>query len=222
MTTNDLKFLKGLAKNNDREWFNKHREDFESAQSHFLELVGGLIFALSEYDETLTTIDPKSCLFRIYRDVRFSKDKSPYKNHLGAYICAGGRKSNTLPGYYIHIEPGGKSIFGAGYYLPDKTVLDRLRADVASDKSRIAAMFADKKLRKVFPEIEDEHAAKKVPRGFSADHKNAELLKHKSYFLLTYLSDAEVAGKNLLKGLAKRGELLAGCNALLAGIARQK
>ncbi len=220
MTTTDLQFLKNLAKHNDRAWFAKHKADFESAQSRFLELVGGLIFALSEYDETLTTVDPRSCLFRIYRDVRFSKDKSPYKSHLAAYICAGGRKSTNLPGYYIHIEPGGESIFGSGFYMPEKDLLDRFRADLDSAQSKIAARLADKKFRKMFPEIVDEDAAKKVPRGYSADHANAELLKLKHFVVHTYLSDTEVCGKSFLPSLAKRGAALHDWNALLMKIAR--
>lgn len=219
MTANDLKFLKGLAKNNDREWFNKHKADFETAQTHFLELVGGLIFALSENDESLTTIDPKSCLFRIYRDVRFSKDKSPYKNHLGAYICAGGRKSNTLPGYYIHVEPGGQSVFGAGFYMPEKELLDRFRHDLDNPKSRIAARLRDKAFRKMFPDTVDEDAAKKVPRGFAADHPNAEFLKLKHFVVHTYLSDEEVCGKSFLASLAKRGKVLYDWNKMLMQIA---
>src|SRR5262245_17496126 len=109
MTQQDLDFFKKLKRNNNRAWFVKHKAAADTAQKNFLDLVGGLIFALSEYDEALTTVDPKSCVFRIYRDVRFSKDKSPYKTHLGAYICSGGRKSDTIPGYYIHFEPGGES-----------------------------------------------------------------------------------------------------------------
>lgn len=221
VTPNDLKFLKSLAKNNNREWFQKHKADFEAAQSNFLDLVGGLIFALSEYDEALTTVDPKSCIFRIYRDVRFSKDRSPYKNHLGAFICSGGRKSDTVPGYYIHIEPGGKSIYGAGLYMPHKDILDAIRRDIVSG-GPVTRMIDDKTFRKQFPEIVNEDAAKKVPRGYPADHPRADLLKQKHCFVYTYLSDAEVVQKKLLHGLAKTGKSLFTFNKLLQAAARRR
>lgn len=221
MTPNDLKFLKALAKNNNREWFQKHKSEFDLAQAHFLDLVGGLIFALSEYDEGLTTVDPKSCVFRIYRDVRFSKDKAPYKNHLGAFICSGGRKSDTIPGYYIHIEPGGKSIYGAGLYMPDKNVLDSLRRNIASEGS-IVKLLDDKKFRKQFPEVVNDDAVKKVPRGYPAEHPRAQLLKQRHCFVYRYLSDADVVKNTLLKNLGKDGGTLAKFNATLLAASRMK
>ena len=222
MTENDFKFLKGLKKNNNREWFQKHKAEADVAQAHFLELVSGLIFALSEYDETLTTIDPKSCVFRIYRDVRFSKDKSPYKTHLGAYICAGGRKSDTIPGYYLHFEPGGESMFAAGYYMPEKTVLDNLRKDVASDKSRIATMLADKTFRKEFPMLGEDDKAKRVPRGYDAAHPRAELLKLRHFFVYANLPDSVMTGKKLLHMLAAKGESLHRWTQMLLKVARRE
>ncbi len=222
MTENDLKVLKALKKNNNREWFQKHKADVETAQKNFLELVSGLIFALSEYDEALTTIDPKSCLFRIYRDVRFSKDKSPYKTHLAAFICSGGKKSDTVPGYYIHIEPGGESIFGAGYYMPDKAVLENLKQDIAAPKSRIVAILGDKTFRKNFPEVVNEDKSKKVPRGYDPNHPQAELLKSKHMFVHTNIADSVVTGKKLLATLGARGESAHGWNAMLLQIARKR
>jgi uncharacterized protein (TIGR02453 family) len=222
VTLNDLKFLQNLAKHNDREWFQKHRADFDLAQNNFLNLVGGLIFALSEHDDALATIDPKSCLFRIYRDVRFSKNKAPYKTHLAAFICAAGKKSNTMPGFYIHIEPGGKSIFGSGSYMPDKTVLDKFRQDIAAPKSRILKILEDKQIRRVFPDLVDDDKAKLVPRGYAKDHPRAEYLKLKHFFLHTNLSDKEVTSKTLLNQLARKAEHLQGWTNTLRQIAGKR
>lgn len=215
---NDLKFLNALARHNDRDWLEKHRSELEAAQQNFLHLTGGLIFVLSEFDESLTNIDPKSCLFRIYRDVRFSKDKSPYKKHLAAFICADGKKSDTVPGYYFHIEPGGKSLFGAGYYRPARPVLAELQKDIASPSSRIVKLLGDKALRKAFPDLSDDDKLARVPRGFDKDHPQAELLKLKHVFLLTRLEDTAVIKKTFLKDLGKRAELLCKWNLTLAGI----
>lgn len=222
MTTDDLNFLKKLKKHNDRDWFLKNKSAADEAQKHFLELVAGLIFALSEYDEALTTIDPKSCVFRIYRDVRFSKDKSPYKTHLGAYICSGGRKSDTVPGYYLHFEPGGASMFAGGYYMPEKNVLENLRKDVAAPGSRIVAMLKEKAFRKDFPILGEDDKAKKVPRGFDAKHPQAELLKMRHFFVYTSLADGVVTGKKLLNHLGTKAGSLHRWNELLYNIARKR
>lgn len=222
MTENDLKFLKGLKKNNKREWFQKHKAEADTAHKNFLELVSGLIFALSEFDEALTTIDAKSCLFRIYRDVRFSKDKSPYKTHLAAFICADGRKSDKAPGYYIHIEPGGESIFASGIYMPDKAVLENLRQDLIAPKSRIATMLADKAFRKQFPHLGEDDKAKRVPRGYDADHPRAELLKLRHFFVWAKLADNVVTSKKLLHTLGAKSETLHHWSDMLLNIARKR
>ncbi len=220
MTAADLKFLKTLARHNDREWLDKHRAELETAQQNFSHLVGGLIFVLSEFDESVGSIEPKSCLFRIYRDVRFSNNKAPYKTHLAAFICAGGRKSDTIPGYYIHVEPGGKSLFGAGYYRPAKPVLAALQTDIVSASSRIVRQLGDARLRKAFPDLSADDKTVRVPRGFDKNHAQAELLKQKHMFLLTGFSDTAVCQKNFLRELGKKSELLCKWNLTLADIAR--
>jgi uncharacterized protein (TIGR02453 family) len=222
VTENDLKFLKGLKKNNNREWFQKHKTEADTAQKNFLELVAGLIFVLSEYDEALTTVDAKASLFRIYRDVRFSKDKSPYKTHLAAFICSAGRKSDKVPGYYIHIEPGGESIFAAGIYMPDKAVLENLRQDLIAPKSRIAAMLADKAFRREFPHLGEDDKAKRVPRGYDPDHPRAELLKLRHFFVWAKIPDNIVTGKKLLGALGAKGKVLHPWAEMLHSIARRK
>lgn len=222
MTENDLKFLKALKKNNNREWFQKHKAESDSAQKNFLELLSGLIFALSEHDEALAAIDAKSCLFRIYRDVRFSKDKAPYKTHLAAFICSAGRKSDKVPGYYVHIEPGGESIFAAGIYRPDKAVLENLRQDIISPKSRIAMMLADKAFRKEFPHLGEDDKAKRVPRGYDARHPRAELLKLPHFFVWASMPDNVVTGKKLLHFLAAKGSTLHRWVAMLHDVARKR
>ncbi len=214
----DLNFLKALAKNNDREWLAEHRPELEAAQQNFVELVAGLIFVLSEYDDSISNIDPKSCLFRIYRDVRFSKNKAPYKTHFAAFICADGKKSDTVPGYYLHIEPGGKSLFGAGYYRPARPVLAELQKDIAAPSGRVVKMLTDKALRKAFPLISDEDKLARVPRGFAKDHPQAEYLKLKHVFLLAPISDATVTKKTLLQTLGKLAEPLCRFNLTLAAI----
>jgi len=219
MKANDLKFLRQLAKNNDRDWFQKNRPAFDQAQENFLGLVVSLIYTIGDFDESVAGVEPKSCLFRIYRDVRFSKNKAPYKNHLAAFICAGGRKSDTMPGYYIHIEPGGKSIFGSGIYMPEKTILHKLRIDVASQGSQIAKMLTNKKFRRIFTEISNDDAAKTVPRGFDKNHSRSDMLKWRHFFVHECLSDATVMSQKLLSHLTSGAKMLAEWNQMLLDLA---
>src|SRR5438270_18872 len=120
-----LKFLKELAANNNREWFQANKKSFDAAQDNLIAFTGYLIGKVGEFDKAVAAIDPKSCVFRIYRDVRFSKDKSPYKTNLGAYISPGGRKS-MLPGYYFHVQPG-QSFLAGGKHIPDGPELLKIR-----------------------------------------------------------------------------------------------
>ncbi len=215
MTAADLKFLKALAKNNDREWFHGHKDEYTRANQNFLNLVAAFIFGMADIDESIAGVEPASCLFRIYRDVRFSKNKAPYKTHFGAFICAAGRKSLTVPGYYLHIEPGGESILGSGLYMPDKPVLQALRNDLVSAKSRIAAALADKKMRKDFPLILDDDKAARVPRGFDKEAEHAELLKLRHFFVYAKISDKDATSPRFANMLVKKASHLQSWNAAL-------
>ena len=112
-----LDFLKVLAANNNREWFQEHKAEYLSVQADFEELLAGVIARLSPWDESVAHVLPRDCTYRIYRDVRFSSDKSPYKTHIGGYINARGKKSNHC-GYYLHLEPGNCWPEEAGACLP--------------------------------------------------------------------------------------------------------
>ena len=112
-----LDFLKVLAANNNREWFQEHKAEYLSVQADFEELLAGVIARLSPWDESVAHVLPRDCTYRIYRDVRFSSDKSPYKTHIGGYINARGKKSNHC-GYYLHLEPGNCMLAGGSWCMP--------------------------------------------------------------------------------------------------------
>ena len=112
-----LGFLKKLENNNNRDWFQANKKDFDKANANLTEFTAYLIEKVSKFDPEIAGIEARSCVFRIYRDIRFSKDKSPYKTNLGAYISPGGRKS-MLPGYYFHVQPG-QSFIAGGKHIPD-------------------------------------------------------------------------------------------------------
>src|SRR3989304_4261485 len=127
-----LTFLKKLKKNNNREWFNANKHLYDDARYDFEVFVFDLIQNISVFDESVSGLEPKDCLFRIYRDVRFSKDKAPYKQNFGAVIQIGGRKSSKS-GYYIHLEPGGKNMLASGIYMPMPDKLSSVRNHVAEN-----------------------------------------------------------------------------------------
>ena len=124
-----LKFLKDLKKNNTREWFEKNRKSYEAAKEDFASLITAVIAQFGKKDNYLSNLTAKECVYRINRDVRFSKNKAPYKNNMAASMISGGKKSN-LAGYYLHIEPGGKSIVGGGRYMVEPDQLKKIRQEI--------------------------------------------------------------------------------------------
>lgn len=122
---NVIEFLSGLKANNNREWFQANKNQYEESREKILFITELLINEIRKFDKDIPAMDPKDCLFRIYRDVRFSHDKQPYKTHFGSYIARGGRKS-TRAGYYFHIDPDA-SFLGGGIYMPESNVIKALR-----------------------------------------------------------------------------------------------
>ena len=181
-----LKFLKDLGVNNKREWFQANKKLFNAAQDNVTGFAGYLIGEIGKFDDEVAAVDPKSCVFRIYRDVRFSKDKSPYKTNLGAYISPGGRKS-MLPGYYFHLEPGRCFVAGGKHY-PDGPELLKLRTAIANNTDEFLKIVKKKSFLDAFGKVRGE-SLKSAPKGFDPDHKAIEYLKLKEYMAFTEFLD---------------------------------
>lgn len=124
-----LQFLKGLEKNNNKPWFDAHREAYETARGNFSVFVQAVIDQFGKKDQGIKNLTAKECVYRINRDVRFSKDKTPYKNHFGAFINQGGKKSISTAGYYIHLQPG-NTFVGGGIWMPESLMLQKLRQEI--------------------------------------------------------------------------------------------
>lgn len=178
-----ISFLKGLEDNNNRDWLQASKKEFENAKANFAEFVGELIVGISKFDKDVAGLAPDACIFRIYRDIRFSKDKSPYKTHFGAYISLGGRKINA-PGYYIHIQPGGQSFLAAGKHMPEPKELLAIRQAVAGDTAGFLKIVENKKFRERFGDMHGD-SLKTAPKGFPADHPAVEYLKLKGFTVAT-------------------------------------
>ncbi len=173
-------FLKDLAENNNREWFQDNKARHDEARNNVLEFVGELIKGLSKIDKTVPAdLDPKVCVMRIYRDVRFSLDKTPYKTNFGAGISQQGKNFNG-PGYYLHIHPE-ESFIAGGCWMPEADMLKSIRQEIDYSGNDFRDIIAEKKFKKYFEEPDQEYKLKTMPKGYSADHPEIEYLKLKSF-----------------------------------------
>jgi uncharacterized protein (TIGR02453 family) len=147
-----LQFFKELAPNNHREWFHENKKRYEThVKSPFEKFVGHMIMRLSDFDDELKTLHPKDCIFRINKDVRFSKDKSPYKLQMSAIIAKGGRKGMVNPGVYIELTPEKLGIY-SGVYMPEKDQLLHIRNHIAANQKKFQKLITDPHYLKYFPE----------------------------------------------------------------------
>lgn len=181
-----LSFLKNLDKNNNRDWFQANKKAFESANANLVAFSGYLIGEISKFDPEIAGIDPKSCVFRIYRDVRFSKDKSPYKTNLGTYLSPGGRKS-MVPGYYFHLQPK-QSFIAGGKHMPDSGELLKIRSAIADRTDELLKIVRKKSYVESFGDMRGGQL-KTAPKGFPADHKAIEYLKLKDFMAFREFPD---------------------------------
>lgn len=193
-----LSFLTELKQNNNREWFQENKSLYEEAKSEFDEFINILIPKIKEFDKDIDVNSAKECTYRIYRDVRFSKNKEPYKTNFGAYISKEGRKSK-FAGYYIQIEPE-LSFAGGGVYCPQPAVLKSIRQDIYSDANKFKEIITDTNFKKIFPEMFGEKL-KTAPRGFPKDFEDISLLNYKSYVVVKNLSNKDILSNNFLNKL---------------------
>lgn len=189
-----LGFLKKLEKNNNREWFNENKNLYTEAQQNVLEFVTELLDEMSKFDENLAKLDPKKTLFRIYRDTRFSLDKSPYKLNFGASINGIGKKDGSA-GYYLHIEPG-KAFLAAGVYMCDPKRLKKIRQEISENPEEFNSIVNQKDFKK-FNFIEEKLS--RVPQGFDKDDPMAEYLKMKHLVVSENLKDEDLFQKDAVK-----------------------
>ena len=210
-TKRALTFFRGLARHNEKPWFEAHRDEYETeVRQPMRELIEDLDARFAEFAPEIGG-DPKRSMFRIYRDIRFSKDKSPYKthaacwfNHRNASHSVGSEADAGSAGYYFHLQPGGKSGLGAGLWMPPRPQLNRLRDAIAKDPKGF-----DKMVRSIpgrFRELDDEGALKRMPRGYAEDHPAAKWLKFQSFTSGRTLTDAQVTSASLASLLAREFE----------------
>jgi uncharacterized protein (TIGR02453 family) len=193
-----LHFLKQLNKNNNKPWFDENRKIYEQAKSDFVLFISGLIRTISSFDASLENLEAKKCIFRINRDVRFSKDKSPYKTNFGASLSAGGKKI-SIAGYYFHCEPG-KSFLAGGFYMPEPDQLAKIRQEIDYNYDKWKKIIQDRSFKKFFPDgIEGINILSRPPKGYDESNPAIEFLKMKCFIVSHPLTDKELTDKDLLK-----------------------
>lgn len=172
-------FLRRLEVYNDRNWFGEHKEEYQMLRSDFDDFINTLIVPLAQLDPSIGSVTANECVFRIYRDTRFSHDKTPYKTHFSAFIANGGRKTR-FAGYYIHLQPD-HSMFSGGIYMPDSPDLEAVRNAIYQQPDEFRAILDNRKFKKAFGSLSDEDRLKNPPRGYSKDFREIELLKNKHF-----------------------------------------
>jgi len=181
-----LDFLSGLKEHNNKPWFEEHRADYERARERFESFVDQLIL---EYggSEDFGGVTAKDCVMRIYRDTRFSKDKSPYKTSMGATLAPGGKKSTRL-GYHLNLQPRNESLIAGGLYMPSPEQLAGFRKAIDQDAAAFKAILNDREFKKYFGSLEGEKL-KTAPQGYSGEHPEIELLRFKQVVVVHHVSD---------------------------------
>ena len=184
-----LDFYARLKENNNREWFEAHKSEYQRVKTTTECATETILKQLSTFDNSLVTTTIKECIFRIYRDIRFSYDKTPYKTHLGIFMAANGGRKSPFAGYYLHIEPGNSALI-PGVYFPEPQVLKALRWSIVDNIEEWNEIVENKDFKKYYLKLFDADKLKKVPLGFSKDFAYSELLKYKHYAFECPLPDS--------------------------------
>jgi uncharacterized protein (TIGR02453 family) len=196
--TSTFKFLKDLKKNNNKTWFEKNKIAYLNAKEDAEHFVEQLIKGLGKIDADIAPLQAKDCTYRIYRDVRFSADKTPYKTHMGAFMNKGGKKVPTA-GYYFHAEPG-QSMTGGGLWMPMPAELNKVRQEIDYNFSEWTKIVGDRRFKKYFSEgLDQGEILSRPPKGYDAENPAIEFLKLKSFVATLRLSDETMLSRSLLK-----------------------
>lgn len=194
-----LKFLSQLKKNNNKPWFDAHRAQYEAARIDFSNFIQLVIDALQKTDTTITGLTAKDCQFRINRDIRFSKDKRPYKENFGAFICRGGKKS-IYAGYYFHLAPR-NSFMGGGLWMPEPVNLKKVRQEIDYNWNEFQLLLKNKNFKKTYGDLYkgDDVSLKRMPKGYEEDNPAIDYLKLQSLIAETKIADEDLIRSTLHK-----------------------
>lgn len=195
-------FLEGLSQNNNRPWFVLHKPAYDILREEFLALVTGLIGDIRAFDKDLGPIDPKKAALRIYRNLRFSRDKTPFKTN---FACAIGDRAQRgfRPAYYFHIDAQGILLVGGGIYQPDKTVLASIRRTIAAHPERLTKVFRNARFKKTYGGLAEEESLVNPPKGYTADTPHIDAIKMKHFFGIVEIDVKKHRPKDLRADVAR-------------------
>lgn len=207
MNNQILPFLQALSTNNNRDWFTVHKAEYGQAKIAFEQIVAALIARISRFDKVMANLNVEECTFRIYRDIRFSYDKTPYKTHFGAYIAyPGGRKSERA-GYYLHITPTENCFFAAGVWSPRPHILKALRQSIFDNYDEFQALIQAPAFKRLYADsFYKEDKLKRMPIGFPSDFVCPELLMLKHYLVSHKFSAHTLTDNDLVEHVATWAE----------------
>ncbi|MFL9845932.1 DUF2461 domain-containing protein [Flavobacterium rhizosphaerae] len=199
-----LKFLDDLKNNNNREWFQANQNRYKEFKKEYKALAEAFIKEMAKHDATLEKLEFKDVSFRINRDIRFSKDKSPYKTNMGIWMCKDGKNTNQA-GYYVHIE-NGASFFGGGVYWPDAADLKKIRREIDGFYEDLEDIVGDPTFKKIYGELErdEKNSLKTAPKGFEKDHQAIEYLKLKSFTATAKITDKDLLDKDFIQNTCNK------------------
>lgn len=176
-----IEFLQGLEQNNNRSWFIWNKPAYDVLREEFQALIAEVAARVAKFDRALGPVDPKKAMFRIYRDTRFSKDRTPYKTHFSAALNDRAKRG-LAPGYYFQIDHDGILLAGGGIYRPEPALLGRIRRDIAARPARLTRLLRDPRFAGTYGALAREDALTRPPKGFAADAPHIESIKLRHYF----------------------------------------
>ena len=199
-----IQFLDDLKANNNRDWFLENKKRYEAFKKDYQQLVADLLDVMKPLDPSLEMLEVKNCMFRINRDIRFSKDKTPYKSHLGIWLSSGAKDQNRS-GYYIHLEKGASFIAG-GLYCPESEDLKKMRKEIAYFHNDIEAILEEKDFKREFNDFDrnEKNTLKNPPRGYEKEHPAIELLKLKSFESSQKIDFSAVSKKDFVSVMSQK------------------
>ena len=201
LQSSTIQFLKALKKNNNKEWFDKNRKIYEQAKADYLNFVTILLNEIQGFDTSLMELQPKQCIFRLNRDVRFSKNKDPYKTNFGASFSKGAKKVQSA-GYYFHLEPG-ENFVGGGLWMPMAPDLNKVRQEIDYCFKEFSSILKKPAFKSTYGDMDNSMKLVRPPKGFDVDNPALEYLKLKSFVVTRSIKDTELSDKQLVKNVVK-------------------
>ncbi len=197
-------FLALLKKNNNKPWFDKNREKYNAAKSDFEDFVKKIIASISTFDDDIKPLEAKNCTFRINRDIRFSKDKTPYKSNMGASFNKSGKKS-IFAGYYFHLEPGGKSFAGGGLWMPAAPELKKIRQEIDYCFPEFKKIINSSSFTKQYAglEMDKNNMLVNIPKGYEKNDPAGDFLKLKSFVATKHIPDSHLNISSLTREVSQ-------------------